>query len=679
MRSSNPKVTTPSSAGALLLPFMLSGAAALGYEILWTRLLAGALGQESVGVFGVLVGFFAGVVAGAWLLSPRLRSSVDPLRTFLLLETIAALYALLSPFLLRELATWLPAWGGSVVGAPGSWSPWAAAGFATSIAALVLLPATFCLGGSFAALGEEARRRGGAHGAPRQLGRLYAAHTFGAAGGVLLTSYLLLPVCGVLGSCATLAFGALLAVYLVQRIRRGASLSAAPVDGNARDGHVAVMGEFYLQRCVYYCFHSCVACSSESWRITVTGLRQVVGGPVLCYRVARDWFRDRSVAALGSAPRRYGAHLRQSARRVSGWNRARRYLDATSSHVESSALGAVDCGVALGARVIGAGGRDVVALCAAARGGLCSRDSSLVRQLLGEAILGASVFLLPTFLMGALFTQLLGRLSPDGVGRAYAINGLGAACAPFLFGVGAVTLLGQSNTLLLTGFCYLALFGALCFMTSTWSRRSVVAAGGTLALLAISAAFRLTSGWCRESQRLWQPPRVLARHEGLSGVVRVIERYPAPDQPLRYLQVDRHFSMGGGLGFTAHRMGRFPLLLHPDPESVLYLGVGTGATMAPALELECERIVGVELVPEVLECLSWFDSLNGHLASGPYQRRATRVRRVSTSNSLWRTLVATWQPARSASMSSLRTSFIPHAKGPQRCLASNTLEISATT
>ena len=42
----------------LLLAFFLSGVAALGHEILWTRLLAFGLGNESLGMLGVLAGLF---------------------------------------------------------------------------------------------------------------------------------------------------------------------------------------------------------------------------------------------------------------------------------------------------------------------------------------------------------------------------------------------------------------------------------------------------------------------------------------------------------------------------------------------------------------------------------------------------------------------------------------------
>ncbi len=70
----------------LLLAFVLSGTAALGYEILWTRLLSLALGAETLGVLGVLAGFFGGLALGAWVLHRHARSVRRPVRLFILLE-----------------------------------------------------------------------------------------------------------------------------------------------------------------------------------------------------------------------------------------------------------------------------------------------------------------------------------------------------------------------------------------------------------------------------------------------------------------------------------------------------------------------------------------------------------------------------------------------------------------
>src|SRR5687767_1720829 len=87
----------------LLLAFFLSGAAALGYELLWTRLLG-----QSLGVLATLAGFFGGMAVGAWALHRRAHTAADPVRLFVTLELIAAGFAVASPHLLHALAGSLP-------------------------------------------------------------------------------------------------------------------------------------------------------------------------------------------------------------------------------------------------------------------------------------------------------------------------------------------------------------------------------------------------------------------------------------------------------------------------------------------------------------------------------------------------------------------------------------------
>ncbi|WDT76924.1 MAG: hypothetical protein MPW16_06835 [Candidatus Manganitrophus sp.] len=45
------------------------------------------------------------------------------------------------------------------------------------------------------------------------------------------------------------------------------------------------------------------------------------------------------------------------------------------------------------------------------------------------------------------------------------------------------------------------------------------------------------------------------------------------------------------------RLGHLPLLLHPDPKSAAFVGVGTGISMSAALGHPLERLVGVEIFP----------------------------------------------------------------------------------
>src|ERR1700754_5147888 len=58
----------------ILIPIIAaSGFAGLGYEIVWTRQLALALGTEMMAVLGAVAGFFGGLALGAFVLDGPIR------------------------------------------------------------------------------------------------------------------------------------------------------------------------------------------------------------------------------------------------------------------------------------------------------------------------------------------------------------------------------------------------------------------------------------------------------------------------------------------------------------------------------------------------------------------------------------------------------------------------------
>ena len=56
----------------------LSGFAGLGYEIIWTRMLANALGHEIIAVLGVISALFAGLALGSLVPGRRIAASTRP-------------------------------------------------------------------------------------------------------------------------------------------------------------------------------------------------------------------------------------------------------------------------------------------------------------------------------------------------------------------------------------------------------------------------------------------------------------------------------------------------------------------------------------------------------------------------------------------------------------------------
>lgn len=107
--------------------------------------------------------------------------------------------------------------------------------------------------------------------------------------------------------------------------------------------------------------------------------------------------------------------------------------------------------------------------------------------------------------------------------------------------------------------------------------------------------------------------RVLKRWESAYGWIDVVG---IPEKGRFALRENLHYVHGDTASSTARefRQGHLPLLLHAASHQVLFLGLGTGMTAGAALDHpEVERIVGVELIPEVLEAAQFFDQANGNL------------------------------------------------------------------
>jgi spermidine synthase len=577
----------------LLGAFVLSGAAGLGYEILWTRLLALALGSETLGVLGVLAGFFGGMAIGAAALHDRARRSADPVRLFMILELIAAGFAVLSPLWLHALAGWLP---GAVGPLAGDNDGGPALALSLGVAAVVLLPGTFCLGATLPALVEARRRTCPADPEGRGLGRLYAANTAGAVMGVLVTVHVLLPTAGMVGGAAALAAlgagAAAVARHWAKTIAPTATATAtspAPEIDASKDPDAEVAREPWLLLAL----------------LAGTGLAgvglEVVTVQILSQVLENTIFTFAHVLAVYLLGTAIGAALytRHAAHAIGG-----RPATVAAALILAHGVATIWAASMLGEAP---GLLD----------GIAGEGASARMEMLAEAVVATVVLGPATLLMGALFCHVAGLLAPRGIGRAYALNTLGGAVAPFAFGVWAIESLGYRDALFAVVYAYLALFGAF-----TWFRRfkRVLQIAGILGVVLLTAvapsSLLLSASWKGDKAYVDDDWEVIESRETLLGAVIVSEYHPSgtapPGPPLRRLQVGKHFRMGGKLAFGERRMGEIPLLLHPEPRRALFLGVGTGATLgAVRNHPSLEHIDAVELVPAVLDQLHHFRDING--------------------------------------------------------------------
>jgi len=612
-----PVIDRPKSRdGLLLFAFSLSGCAALGYEVLWTRTLSLGLGSETLAVLGVLAGFFGGMALGSWVLHDRVIKAANPVLVFVRLELAAAGFALASPWLLHGLADVLA----TTLGDPGT-GPGVAASIAVSGA--LLLPGSFCLGGTFAALVEARRRhhRGDSDG--RGLSRLYAANTLGATLGVLLTVYLLLPALGIgWGAMALAGIG-------------GLAAATAHRWGKAHDTKAeAVASDDDTRLTIDTRGDPDPDVANEPWLLHVllfgTGLvgvgLEVVGVRILSQVLENTIYTFADILAVYLLGTALGAAVygRFAARAVAG-----RPATVVAGLLIALSVSAVLSAIAMGqasaflTRMAGAG-------------------ASYSDHLVAEAALAAVVFGLPTVVMGATFAHLTGLVAAKGVGKAYALNTLGAAVAPFVFGIWAISSVGYTDALYIIVYAYLLLFAGF-----TWVRRfkPAIQIGSILAVVALTSQAP-KSLVLVEIDEEWE---TLAQHETLLGLVVVSEKKDS-DPPMRRLQVDKNFRMGGALAFGERRMGHLPLLLAPEAKRALFLGVGTGATAGAVASFpQLTHVDAVELVPAVLEELHHFEAINGkiHEDSRVTLHAADARRFVAASPEQWDVIVADlFHPAR---------------------------------
>jgi spermidine synthase len=188
-------VGEPRVALLLLAVAFLTGMASFIYEIGWIRMLSLVLGASTHSFELMLSTFILGLALGGYAVRRRVDAVASPERLIGWVQLAKGLLALLTllvydrsfemmEYLMRGLAR--NEAGYALFNVSGQ-----------AIAALVMLPATFCAGMTLPLLtGALLRREAG----ERAIGQVYAANTLGAIAGVLLAVHIGLPGLGLKGA-----------------------------------------------------------------------------------------------------------------------------------------------------------------------------------------------------------------------------------------------------------------------------------------------------------------------------------------------------------------------------------------------------------------------------------------------------------------------------------------------
>ena len=223
---------------AVLAIFLLSGAAGLIYEVVWSRQLVLVFGNTTQAVSAILTGFFGGMAIGS-VIGGRVADRVRrPLRLYGVIEIVLVAVVLITPLLFRGLHEVYRAGYASLEN-----QPTALALLRYALALLALAPATVLMGATLPTLSRHlARRREELGGA---FGRLYAINTVGAIVGTVAAGLVLIEILGLTGTLivgaaasGTAGLSAILLDRRDQTADRGSvaetSIAGAPANTTAR-------------------------------------------------------------------------------------------------------------------------------------------------------------------------------------------------------------------------------------------------------------------------------------------------------------------------------------------------------------------------------------------------------------------------------------------------------------
>lgn len=616
----------------LAAAFVLSGAAGLMYQVVWSRLLVLVFGSTTLAVSTVLSVFMGGLALGAWLVGRWIDRRQRPLIIYAALELGIGLYALFVPWGLdRVLPVYQAVWSGSS-------SVGLLLAVRVALIAVILIIPTTLMGATLPVI-SRAVASGmvtvwvtSAAGVAGRVGRFYALNTAGAVAGAWLTGFVLLPTFGVTPTIR-IAVGCNLAAAAAAWLlgRRWAVAPTAeplPVRAARTEERASEARPRRVRAWVFLTLALSGAAALIDEVAWARALGLILGSSVYAFTAMLATFL---IGLAGGAA--LGVRL---ARRVAP---------------RLALLGAVQIGVAIAGlvTVIGLSHLPMALVRGAdALGALGARAIPLLQ--FGLSFL---VMCLPTVGFGLVFPLALHVVMRESghphrdhlddvgatVGRIYAVNTVGAIVGAGLAGFVLIPVIGVQGSLLLAVGVSLALGVGLVWADPSVSRRRATGLALGLAL-AGSVAVTMIPSWSAtlmSSGMYWNLPRYVAlykaagargltdelaavrtvyQREGLTATV-VVQREAGKG---RTLTINGRTESGDAFMRTQVLIAHWPMWLARSGDRVLVIGMGSGATAGSVLGYPIGRLDVVELEAAILDASRFFEPENGRPLADPRTR-----------------------------------------------------------
>ena len=548
--------------------FTLSGAAALIYQVLWVRELGLLFGSTAQAAALTIAIFFAGIALGGWLFGRLAARLARPLRAFGLVEIGVAATAL-GHFLVADVYFRLyPALFALVGG-----NPVLETALKATVAATILLPSAILMGGTLPLMGQHVIRARDALG--RMGAALYALNTAGGAMGAMAAGFFLPIWLGFSGAyLLAVGFDLFVGAAALLLARR-----ALPRVAQATVAHVAIPARLWG---IAFASGFATLAVEVIW---TRAFAQVLQNSVYTYALVLTVF----LAALS-----LGAALANALNRL----RARPEAVLTGLLVASALM------ITATPHLFHHLTRGL---------GYLGGRAEFAGYVAEVGRVAALTMLIPGTILGAVLPYLLRLMEGGGapgavLGRLIAVNTTGAILGALAGGFVLLPLVGMWQGLWLMAAVYAVLVLAL------WRPDERLAAQ-SLRLAALAGAVALMAGRPGlEPTRLNAGEELLDFREGASAHVAVVERRGA-----KFIRVNNFYTLGGSGALVPERnQTMIPLLTHPDPREVFFLGMGTGISAGAGLFANPERVTVCELLPDVVDfARDWFEPYTNGLFTDP--------------------------------------------------------------
>ena len=551
---------TPAWWHGLLIVYFLSGAASLAYEVLWSRMITVQFGISLFGVVLTVIAFMLGLGLGSLTGLKWAAKCKSPLAIFAVLEIAIAAYAILIPYLASSSSNWLDG-----VAPQLALTEWYLSE-ATESLCLLVIPA-FAMGMGFAFVLKSLERT------PLTLGMLYGMNTLGGVIGAVLPLWLL-PAVGWSRS-----------VWIIASFGFIAGLAALALARYAGHIHPAGMTEAPANK-----------------------------RPALHALIV--------YAGIGA-----GSIVLEI-----GWVRLYGMVLLRTEYVLGVILAVFLGGIAIGSMLLPRSPRPWLAIAmpfAAGLGTLISiailpvvsswvertHYNTLAYVLWSQGMVLAAITLPVTLALGAWLPLLARRYGTSHESGAwlYGANCLGGVFGGILACIVLIPLGGSESTVMFAGLLITALGLTLAPTRWVWAGFAgvVILAWPLRAMPPVHELLPQAEANSRDLY-LYEDAisltQVVGRADGQRLLLSDLQRMDASTEPDAVeLQKDQ---------------ARLALLLHPDPHEVLFLGVGTGISIAGSTSFPNLERSAVELSQGAINAArDWFATVNGNIL------RSVRVKR----------------------------------------------------